>query len=187
MIVVYCTSPGEKASEQVANALRAEGFRTVRILKGGLGGWTNARLPVETKRHLPAVGLEFYKNLAVGDLERRRFPKGTVIIREGDDAHGEAFLVHAGTVAIRQRHDGVERDLGTMGEGQLLGQMALFRKAPRSADVLALTDVELLVIKHERLEWLIHNRPQVAMEILKDLSDLVVRTDGGRVGPPGGL
>jgi S1-C subfamily serine protease/rhodanese-related sulfurtransferase len=185
MIVVYCTSPGEKTSEQVANVLRAEGFRTVRILTGGLGGWTNARLPVETKGHLPAVGLEIYKNLALGDLERRRFPEGTVVFREGDDAHGEAFLIHAGTVGIRKQLDGAERDLGTMGEGQLLGQMALFRKAPRSAGVFALTDVELLVIKHDRLEWLIHNRPRVAMEILKDLSDLVVRTDGGRVTPPG--
>jgi rhodanese-related sulfurtransferase len=185
MIVVYCTSHAEKTSEQVASILRAGGFKAVRILTGGLGGWANARLPVETKGHLPAVGLEIYKNLAVADLERRRVPAGTTIFREGDDAQGEAFLIHAGTVGIRKRRDGSERDLGTMGDGQLLGQMALFRKAPRSASALAVTDVELLVIRSERLEWLMRNRPQVAIEIVKDLSDLVVRTDPERETPPG--
>jgi CRP/FNR family transcriptional regulator len=160
--------------------MRQKGFKSVRILKGGLGGWTNARLPVETKGHLPAVGLEIYKNLTQGDLERRQFPAGKVLFREGDDAQGEAFLIHAGTVGIRKRIDGVEKSLGNMSEGQLLGEMALFRKAPRSADAVAATDVELLVIKNERLEWLIRNRPQLTIEVLKTLSDLVVRTDGDR-------
>ncbi len=53
--------------------------------------------------------------------------------------------------------------------------MALFRKGKRSADIVAATDVDLLVIKNERLEWLIHNRPEVTMEILKSLSDAVAR------------
>jgi 3-mercaptopyruvate sulfurtransferase SseA len=33
----------------VAQALRTVGFRNVRILKGGLGSWTNAGLPLEAK------------------------------------------------------------------------------------------------------------------------------------------
>ena len=53
--------------------------------------------------------------------------------------------------------------------------MALFRKGKRSADIVAITDVDLLVIKNERLEWLIHNRPEVTIEILKSLSDAVAR------------
>ncbi len=50
--------------------------------------------------------------------------------------------------------------------------MALFRRAPRSASALAVTDVELLVIRAERLEWLIRNRPQLTIEMLKRLSEL---------------
>ena len=53
--------------------------------------------------------------------------------------------------------------------------MALFRKGKRSADIVADTDVDLLVIRNERLEWLILNRPEVTMEILKSLSDAVAR------------
>jgi rhodanese-related sulfurtransferase len=33
----------------VALKLRELGFRNVRILKGGLGSWANAGLPLETK------------------------------------------------------------------------------------------------------------------------------------------
>jgi S1-C subfamily serine protease/rhodanese-related sulfurtransferase len=180
MIVTYCTSPEERTSGAVAHQLRQRGFRRVRILKGGLGGWTNARLPVEGKSHLPSIGLEIYKNLTLGDVERRRFKRDEVIFTEGSDPRGEAYVIHAGAIEIRKHFDGVERVLSKLGEGELFGEMALFRRAPRSADAVAMTDVELLVIKNERLEWLIRNRPQVTLEVLKRLSNWVVSTDKER-------
>mgnify|MGYP000064828534 CR=1 FL=1 len=180
LIVLYCTSPDEQTSARAAQILRQHGFANVRILKGGLGGWTNARLPVEAKSHLPSIGLEIYKSLTLGDVERRRFKAGEVVFREGDDARGEAYVVHSGTVEIRKRFDGDERVLGTLGEGELLGEMALFRRAPRSASAVAVTDVELLVLRNERLEWLIRNRPQLTLEILKRLSEWVVLSDRER-------
>jgi rhodanese-related sulfurtransferase len=180
LIVTFCTSPDERTSAAVTQALRRRGFRNVRILKGGLGGWTNARLPVEAKSHLPSIGLELYRNLTLGDIERRRFPAGAVIFNDGDDARGEAYVVHSGTVEIRKRFDGSERRLNTVREGELMGEMALFRKAPRSAAAVAVSDVELLVIRNERLEWLIRNRPQLTLEVLKSLSNHVVSADRER-------
>jgi len=179
MIVVYCTSPEEQTSAHVAQILRQRGFHNLRILKGGLGGWTNARLPVEAKSHLPAIGLEIYKSLTLGDAERRKFKAGEVICREGDPGQ-EAYVIHGGTVDIRRQINGTERVLGRLGEGELVGEMALFRKAPRSADLVAASDVELLVITYERLEWLIRNRTQLTLELLKRLSDLVVVADAKR-------
>jgi rhodanese-related sulfurtransferase len=172
-IVTYCSSPEEQTSARATHLLRGRGYRHVRILRGGLGGWTNAGLPVEAKSHLPSVGLEIYRSLSLGDLERRRFAPGQAIFLQGDDAKGEAFIVHSGKVDISQRSEGAERVLRTFGEGELLGEMALFRKAPRSASALAATEVELLVIRTEQLDWLIRNRPQLTLEILKRLSDWV--------------
>ena len=180
LVVVYDTSPNEATAEKIAHALRARGFKSVRILKGGLGGWTNARLPVESKSYLPSIGLEIYKNLTVGDLERRSFGAGEIIFREGDDSKGEAFVIHAGTVQIKRTFDGVEKVLSTQGEGELLGDLGLFRNAPRSADAIAATPVELLVLKHERLDWLIRNRPQLTAEVLRRLSNMIVQTDRER-------
>ena len=66
-----------------------------------------------------------------------------------------------------------------MKEGELLGEMALFRHAPRSAAAVAVTEAELLVMRNERLEWLIRNRPELTLELLKRLSDQIVSRDPG--------
>ena len=181
IVVTYDTSPDEATSAQVIQVLRKRGY-DARILKGGLGGWTNARLPVEAKSSLPSIGLEIYKNLTLGDVERRKFETNDIIAREGDDAHGEAFVIHSGTVEVRRTFDGVEHVLAKMGEGELIGDYALFRKAARSADMIATSPTELIVIKHERLDWLIRNRPQLTMEVLKRLAEAAVQQDEKRVG-----
>ena len=64
-----------------------------------------------------------------------------------------------------------------MGEGELLGELGLFRRAPRSLDAVATSDVELLVIRNERLDWLIRNRPQLTIELLRYLSNIIVESD----------
>jgi rhodanese-related sulfurtransferase len=187
LIVTYCTTPEEQTSARVTHLLRQRGYSNVRILKGGLGGWTNARLPVEAKSSLPSIGLELYKNLTLGDMERRKFKAGEVIFKEGDDPRGEAYVIHVGTVEIRRRFDGIERVLATPGEGELLGDMALFRtSALRSASAVAQSDVELLIIKAERLDWLIFNRPQLTKALLRRLSEMVVATDANRAGRAAG-
>jgi len=177
LIVTFCTSPDERTSAEVARLLRRQGWSNVRILKGGLGAWANARLPVESKSHLPSIGIEIYRNLTHGDIERRHYAPGVVIFEEGADAHGEAYVVHAGTVEIVKRSPGGERRLKLVKEGELLGEMALFRHASRSAAAVAVTDVELLVMRNERLEWLIRNRPELTLELLKYLSDQIVSMD----------
>lgn len=63
-VVTYCTTPDEGTSAKVAQKLRKMGFKDVRILKGGLGAWTNAGLPIESRSDLSQVGVELYKALA---------------------------------------------------------------------------------------------------------------------------
>jgi rhodanese-related sulfurtransferase len=50
----------------MARDLRKLGFKDVKILKGGLGAWTNAGLPIETRTDISAVGVELYKALIGG-------------------------------------------------------------------------------------------------------------------------
>jgi S1-C subfamily serine protease/rhodanese-related sulfurtransferase len=67
-VVAYCTSPNEDTSARVARELRKVGFKDVRILKGGLGAWITAGLPIETRADLSEVGVELYKALAGGKV-----------------------------------------------------------------------------------------------------------------------
>ena len=73
----------------------------------------------------------------IGEVPTRTVEPGAVIFREGDDAKGEAFMVHMGRVEIRQHIGGEERLLSTLAKGELLGHIALFRNAPRSATAIA--------------------------------------------------
>ncbi len=51
----------------MAHKLRKLGFKDVRILKGGIGAWTNSGLPIESRSDLSQVGLEMYKAMATGN------------------------------------------------------------------------------------------------------------------------
>jgi len=103
----------------------------------------------------------------------RRFAAGQPIFREGDDAKGEAFLIHSGKVAIRKRTHGREQTLRTLAEGQLFGEIALFSPAPRSADAVAEGDVALFVIPGERLEHFVRTNPTLAVDLIRNLSQCV--------------
>jgi len=88
----------------------------------------------------------------IGEVPTRTYKPGDVIFREGDDAKGEAFMVHLGRVEIRKQIGGEERLLNTLAKGELLGHIALFRNAPRSATAIAAEPVTLMVIPANRLD-----------------------------------
>lgn len=72
---------------------------------------------------------------------RLRLPKGARIFREGD-APDSVYFISSGQVAV-QRGDGDGlRVLAVRGAGSCVGEMGVVRNTPRSADVVACTDVK---------------------------------------------
>ena len=104
-----------------------------------------------------------------GEVPSRTFKAGEVIFKEGDDAKSEAFLVHEGKVEVRKVLGGEDKLLRVLGKGELLGEFALFRNAPRSATALAAEPVTLLVMPANRLDAMVRTNPALAMAIIKDL------------------
>jgi CRP-like cAMP-binding protein len=113
----------------------------------------------------------------IGEVRTRTFEPGAVIFREGDDAKGEAFMVHQGRVEIRKQIGGEERLLGTLAKGELLGHIALFRNAPRSASAIAADAVTLMVIPANRLETLVRANPALAVALIRDLAAMMLRAE----------
>lgn len=73
------------------------------------------------------------------------FTKREVIIREGDYGD-EAYQIIRGKVKVTTTNKaGKDITLATLGEGDIFGEMALIDEKPRSANVIALEDVELSV------------------------------------------
>jgi CRP/FNR family cyclic AMP-dependent transcriptional regulator len=106
----------------------------------------------------------------IQEVPTRTFQPGDVIFREGDDAKGEAFMVHLGRVEIRKQIGGEERLLNTLAKGELLGHLALFRNAPRSATAIAAEAVTLMVIPANRLDHLVRANPALAVALIRDLA-----------------
>ena len=113
----------------------------------------------------------------IGDIPTRTFKPGEVIFREGDDAKGEAFLVHIGSVEIRKVVGGEDQLLNTLTKGSLLGDFALFRNAPRSATAIAADDVTLMVIPANRLDHMVRSNPALAMAIIRDLANRMLAAE----------
>ncbi len=92
-------------------------------------------------------------------LRAQTVEAGTIITAAGEPAHSMYFLA-AGTVEIDLPHE--KRRLG---EGTFFGEIAVLRKARRSADVVALTQCRLLVLDAEDLHYLMQKKSDIAEHI----------------------
>src|SRR5271166_5641988 len=80
----------------------------------------------------------------------RKVARGTTILRRGD-AGVSMMVVLGGKVRVGlTSEDGREVTLGIVGEGDVLGEMALLDGEPRSADAVALEDCNVLLLERGR-------------------------------------
>ncbi|MAR92751.1 MAG: cyclic nucleotide-binding protein [Pseudomonadales bacterium] len=75
---------------------------------------------------------------------------GDVIFREGDYTTS-MFVIEHGEVAIYKQKGGEDCLMVVLGEGDCLGEMALFDYMPRSASAVAHTDCRLIEITSKNL------------------------------------
>jgi len=113
----------------------------------------------------------------IGEIPTRTFKPGDMVFQEGDDAKGEAFMVHIGKVEIRKLVAGEQRLLTTIGKGELLGELALFRNAPRSATAIAAEPLTLMVIPANRLDHMVRSNPALAVALIKDLANRMLKAE----------
>jgi CRP-like cAMP-binding protein len=101
----------------------------------------------------------------------RRWSLGEVLFREGDTA-GSAIVIVSGLVKIHKRgRDGDELILSLCGPGDLLGEVTAVQGAARSADAVALEDVEAATVAVADLRALLARYPRLALVLL----DLALR------------
>jgi CRP-like cAMP-binding protein len=112
-----------------------------------------------------ALGWEEVRNIA-GYMQVKSFPAGTTIIQEGRKATSLAF-VESGVVTIQKEETGgSERHIIDLSRDAVIGEIAFFDSEPRSATVVAKTDVRLLILTRERFDELAENNPTLAIKTL---------------------
>ena len=105
-------------------------------------------------------------SLLVGpEVPTRYFAKGNTIFREGDRGD-EFFVVVRGQVEIRSG----DRSFETLGRNGIFGEMALIDDSPRSATVVALTDVTVAPVKEKQFLFLVKHTPFFALSVMRVLA-----------------
>lgn len=101
---------------------------------------------------------------------QRQFKKGDVLIRKGDEGDS-LFMIGDGWVKIVTVDAlGNELTLNQCGPGEAVGEMSLFDRAPRSAGVVALSEVAVLELKRDAFLKLLDQRPDVALLVIRGIS-----------------
>ncbi|MEI6987200.1 MAG: cyclic nucleotide-binding domain-containing protein [Rhodospirillaceae bacterium] len=104
---------------------------------------------------------------------RKIFPKGHIITQEGEKGD-RAWLVESGNVSITV-HDTL---IATVGEGAIVGEMALIDGGPRSATVQALREVTCQELNGSKFHRLLDMCSPLASCLLESLSDTIRRAQG---------
>lgn len=99
-----------------------------------------------------------------------RVPSGRIIFRKGD-APDSCYLILKGAVKVSlPSKDGQEVLLAVLGKGDVVGEMALLDRLPRSATVTALKNCELCQLTTATLEWLAKEDNAIFRQLLCVLS-----------------
>jgi CRP/FNR family transcriptional regulator, cyclic AMP receptor protein len=107
-----------------------------------------------------------FSRLVGPEVPTRFFAKGDTIFREGEQGD-EFFIVVRGNVEIRSGG----RRFETLRPKGIFGEMALIDDSPRSATVVALTDVTVAPIQEEQFLFLVKHMPMFALRVMRVLAN----------------
>jgi CRP-like cAMP-binding protein/GNAT superfamily N-acetyltransferase len=130
-----------------------------------------------------------FKGLDEGDIHHlarlgrvRVIHKGGRLIRQ-DEAGDRLFIVVSGAMQARVG----QKEVGRVGPGEMVGEMALLGDQPRSADVIALKDAEVVEILRTDLARLVERRPRLGAVVMRnlaaDLAEKLRKVDAKYSGP----
>ncbi len=122
-------------------------------------------------------GVDIFEGLTEPELRRiaaicreARYAKGQVVTSQGEEGD-EMFVVRDGLVEVTVGEAGEgPRTVVNLGTGQVVGEMALVDRGPRSATVGCVTDVTLNVIERDAFEKLCQSSAQIGMVVYRNLA-----------------
>jgi small-conductance mechanosensitive channel/CRP-like cAMP-binding protein len=96
------------------------------------------------------------------------FAPGETVIRAGDPG-SSMFVVHNGRVSVQISENGRARTVATLSEGAFFGEMALFTGEPRTANIVAIEETEVLEIGHAAMKQVFDTNP----DLVESLSHII--------------
>jgi CRP-like cAMP-binding protein len=99
--------------------------------------------------------------------------KGTTIMTEGEDGNS-MYVILSGSAKVSRNG----RSLATLGPGDTAGELALLTKGPRSATVVATSDLEVAIISRKAFSKLLASgAPGFSRKLLESLANVIRELD----------
>jgi sigma-B regulation protein RsbU (phosphoserine phosphatase) len=142
---------------------RVSGWNTLTVIKERRERSLNERLR----------NVSLFARLSEADLERvasraieRRLRQGEILFHEGDEGKS-CFVILSGALEVLAQLGGEELSLEVRQAGQIIGEMALIDRSPRSATVRAAADSHLAELDEQGFFAVMHADPEIALELLR--------------------
>ena len=107
--------------------------------------------------------------------ERLTYAAGQVMFNAGDAADA-AYIIIEGSVEISVPTPAGPIVVNTLGNNEILGEIAIFGDVPRTATAKALSKLETLKISKELFIKVVRENPDAAIELIKILAARLVNT-----------
>jgi CRP-like cAMP-binding protein len=107
----------------------------------------------------------------------RRWDRGQIIFREGDEGD-TCYLLRSGAVVLTREHqDGRMVALAELRAGAMFGELAMFRGETRSATAEAVESTSAVALLARDVQRLIRRHPELALKLLAALAERVSKTN----------
>jgi CRP-like cAMP-binding protein len=110
-------------------------------------------------------------------LRERRFNRGALVLMQGEQGDSLYLIAEGQVKVVLIGEDGREVILSVMGPGSFFGEMSLIDEQPRSANVVAMQDSVLLQLRREDFQARVRSSPEVALGLIRELSQRLRRAD----------
>lgn len=108
---------------------------------------------------------------------RMVFQPGQELFRQGDPGDA-AYLIISGQAEVVAETPAGEVPVATVGQNAVVGEIAILCDVPRTATVRAGTRLETLKIEKEHFLRLLREFPNIAVEVMRELADRLIKTTG---------
>jgi SulP family sulfate permease len=115
-------------------------------------------------------------------LERVSVPEGSLLLRQGESPD-DVFVLESGRLRVEMvTPEGTRMRLRTMRAGVVVGEIALYTSAPRTADVVAETPCVVLRLSRAELERIEAQEPELAAALHRWFATTLAERLGDAIG-----
>jgi CRP/FNR family transcriptional regulator len=107
----------------------------------------------------------------------KEYKKGEILFFEGDQIES-LFIINQGKVKVfKYTKEGKEQILYILSEGDIFGELSLFRSEKLTFNVEALEDLNTCVLTKASFERILSKRPEISMKVLQVMGDRLIKME----------